>query len=221
MVTPIDELRETMARLRGPGGCPWDHEQTHQSLSEPLIDETAELLDTIDRLDMEHMREELGDVLLQVVFHAQIADESGHFNFDDVAREINEKLVRRHPHVFGDIDLQDSDAVLQQWEQIKAAEKKNGPESTGLFKRLPPSLPALMYSGKVAKQIEKKGLTHESLPEEDGIASLAEDMTEEDAGELLYQIVCACRKAGIDPESALRKYTGNLVREIEDKAERV
>ena len=113
-----------MARLRGPDGCPWDREQTHQTLCEPLIDETAELLDTIDRNDLEHMCEELGDVLLQVVFHAQLADERGEFNFDDVARGINDKLVRRHPHVFGDIDLQDSEAVLHQWEQIKAAEKK-------------------------------------------------------------------------------------------------
>lgn len=221
MLTPIEELRQTMARLRGPGGCPWDHEQTHQSLCEPLIDETAELLDTIDRNDMEHMREELGDVLLQVVFHSQIADENGHFTFDDVAREINEKLIRRHPHVFGDVDLEDSEAVLHQWEQIKATEKKNGPESSGLFKRLPPSLPALMFAGKVAKQIEKKSLRHDRLPDEDGMASLAEGLGEEEAGELLYQIVCACRKAGIDPESALRKFTANLVREIEGKEQRV
>ena len=214
-MSAIDDLRETMARLRAPDGCPWDREQTHQSLCEPLIDETAELLDTIDREDMEHMCEELGDVLLQVVFHAQMAEESGHFNFDDVARGINDKLVRRHPHVFGDLNLEDSEAVLHQWEQIKAQEKKNGPESNGLFKRLPPALPALMYAGKVAKQISKKGLQHERLPEPDGVESLAEGLGEEDAGELLYQIVCACLHAGIDAESALRKFTAKLVREIE------
>jgi XTP/dITP diphosphohydrolase/tetrapyrrole methylase family protein/MazG family protein len=210
-----------MARLRGPGGCPWDHEQTHQTLCEPLIDETAELLDTIDRGDMEHMREELGDVLLQVVFHAQIAEEGGHFNFDDVARGINEKLIRRHPHVFGDVDLEDSEEVLKQWEAIKATEKKNGPVSKGVFKHLPPALPALMYSGKVAKQIQKKGLEHDDLPDPDGIDSLAEGLEEAEAGEFLYQFVCACVKAGIDPETALRKYTTKLVSEIEGKAKQV
>lgn len=210
-----------MARLRGPGGCPWDHEQTHQSLCEPLIDETAELLDTIDRHDMEHMCEELGDVLLQVVFHAQIAEETGHFTLDDVARGINEKLIRRHPHVFGDVDLKDSEEVLKQWEAIKAEEKKNGPEHTGLFKRLPPSLPALMYAGKVARQIRKKGLEHEDLPDQEGIESLAEGLEEAEAGEFLYQFVCACQHAGIDPESALRKHTSKLVREIEGKAKQV
>jgi XTP/dITP diphosphohydrolase/tetrapyrrole methylase family protein/MazG family protein len=214
-MSAIDDLRKTMARLRAPDGCPWDREQTHQSLCEPLIDETAELLDTIDREDMEHMCEELGDVLLQVVFHAQMAEESGHFNFDDVARGINDKLVRRHPHVFGDMNLEDSEAVLHQWEQIKAQEKKNGPESNGIFKRLPPALPALMYAGKVAKQIQKKDLSHERLPEPDGVESLAEGLNEEDAGELLYQIVCACLHSGIDAESALRKFTAKLVREIE------
>jgi XTP/dITP diphosphohydrolase/tetrapyrrole methylase family protein/MazG family protein len=210
-----------MARLRGPGGCPWDHEQTHQTLCEPLIDETAELLDTIDRHDMEHMCEELGDVLLQVVFHAQIAEENGDFTFDDVARGINEKLVRRHPHVFGDVDLKDSEEVLKQWEAIKAEEKKNGPEHTGIFKRLPPSLPALMYAGKVAKQIRKKGLKHEDLPDPEGVDSLAEGLEESEAGEFLYQFVCACQQAGIDPESALRKHTSKLVREIEGKATQV
>ena len=100
-MTPIEELRQTMARLRAPDGCPWDREQTHQTLARCLIDECSELLDTIDRNDIPHMREELGDVLIQVVFHAQLAAERGDFTFDDVAREINAKLVRRHPHVFG------------------------------------------------------------------------------------------------------------------------
>ncbi|MEX0331273.1 MAG: YabN family protein [Puniceicoccaceae bacterium] len=204
-----------MARLRAPDGCPWDREQTHQTLCEPLIDETCELLDTIDRNDMEHMCEELGDVLLQVVFHAQLADERGDFNFDDVARGINEKLVRRHPHVFGDVDLQDTEAVLHQWEQIKAAEKKNGPQENGVFKHLPRSLPSLMYAADVAKQIRKKDLEHEQIPDPAGAESMAEDLSEAEVGELLFQIAAACDKAGIDGESALRKFTSNLVREIE------
>jgi XTP/dITP diphosphohydrolase/tetrapyrrole methylase family protein/MazG family protein len=214
-VSAIDDLRKTMARLRAPDGCPWDREQTHQTLCEPLIDETAELLDTIDRNDMEHMCEELGDVLLQVVFHAQLADERGDFNFDDVAKGINDKLVRRHPHVFGDVDLQDTEAVLHQWEAIKAAEKKNGPESNGKIKHLPPSLPAIMYAADVAKQIRKKDFGHEELPDPDGVAEIAGDLTEEEVGQMLYQIAAACDKAGIDGESALRKFASKLVREIE------
>lgn len=204
-----------MARLRAPDGCPWDREQTHQTLCEPLIDETCELLDTIDRNDMEHMCEELGDVLLQVVFHAQLADERGDFTFDDVAKGINDKLVRRHPHVFGDVDLQDSDAVLKQWEAIKAAEKKNGPQSNGKFKHLPPSLPAIMYAADVAKQIRKNGYVHEDLPDTEEIDAMADGLTEPEVGQILYQIATACDKAGIDGESALRKYASTLVREIE------
>jgi XTP/dITP diphosphohydrolase/tetrapyrrole methylase family protein/MazG family protein len=214
-VSAIDDLRKTMARLRAPDGCPWDREQTHQTLCEPLIDETCELLDTIDRNDMEHMCEELGDVLLQVVFHAQLADERGDFTFDDVAQGINDKLIRRHPHVFGDVDLQDTAAVLHQWEQIKASEKKNGPQSSGKFKHLPPSLPAVMFAADVAKQIRKKNLHHDDMPDPSAVSEVAEDLSEEEVGQMLFQIAAACDKAGIDGESALRKYASKLVREIE------
>jgi len=217
IVSAIDDLLKTMARLRGPNGCPWDREQTHQSLCEPLIDETSELLDTIDRDDMEHMCEELGDVLLQVVFHACLAEEKEIFSFDDVARGINEKLIRRHPHVFGSVDLKDSEAVLRQWEQIKAAEKKNGPAETGLFKRLPPRLPALMYATKVEKQIRKQGLDTgfgtQAVRKWEG----AQIVDENTAGEQLHALACACKEAGIDPESALRRYASKRVREIESR----
>jgi MazG family protein len=202
-----------MARLRGPDGCPWDREQTHQTLRVPLIDETCELLDTIDREDIEHMREELGDVLLQVVFHAQLAAERGDFTFDDVAAGINEKLIRRHPHVFGDSKLETSEAVLRQWEAIKATEKKNGPGESGLFKRLPPALPALMRASKVAEQIRKKGLLEEAEEEE----LMAESLTMEEAGLLLYEMARACQRAGLDAETALREHTGRLVRELEQR----
>ena len=114
-----------MARLRDPGGCPWDQEQTHASLARCLIDETSELLETIDRADMPHMREELGDVLIQIVFHARLAEEAGLFNFEDVAHDISEKLIRRHPHVFGSDDggIDSPDKVITQWDQIKLQEK--------------------------------------------------------------------------------------------------
>src|SRR5262245_601599 len=159
-MSAIDDLRETMARLRAPDGCPWDREQTHATLVRCLIDEVSELIDTIDRNDYPHMREELGDVLIQVVFHAQIAAEKGHFNFDDVAREINDKLVRRHTNVFGTAKLETSEQVIVEWEKIKATKKKHGPapNEAKVFKELPPRLPALMFAEAVWKQIEKKQL---------------------------------------------------------------
>jgi len=219
-VTAIEDLLTTMARLRGPGGCPWDHEQTHHSLAETLIEECAELLDTIDREDRDHMREELGDVLLQVVFHAQIASEDGGFTFDDVAREINDKLVRRHPHVFGDSDAQDSEAVLEQWEAIKAAEKKNGPPPSGIFKALPPKLPALLFARDVFKQIRKKDLPTGEAIDRDAIDVMAAGLDETTAGETLFVLAAACREAGIDPESALRRHTNTVMEAVEDAFKR-
>src|SRR6185503_4791219 len=164
-MSAMDDLKATMARLRAPDGCPWDQEQTHASLVRCLVDEVSELIDTIDRNDLPHMREELGDVLIQVVFHAQIAAEQGLFNFDDVARDINEKLIRRHPHVFGTGKLDTSEQVIAEWEKIKATEKKNGPAAneSKVFKELPPRLPALMFAEAVWKQIEKKALPVEGL----------------------------------------------------------
>ena len=172
-MSAIDELLETMARLRAPEGCPWDREQDHQSIAECLVDECSELLETIDRLDMDHMREELGDVLLQVVFHSQLARESGHFDFEAVAREINDKLIRRHPHVFAEGSLDTSDQVLHQWDAIKALEKKNMPQTDSVFKDLPPSLPALMFAVDIFKQIQKKELSTGPLVDQESIQAMA------------------------------------------------
>lgn len=215
----IDDLRKTVAALRGPGGCPWDIEQTHQSLCDCLVEECAELLDTIDRLDYEHMREELGDVLLQVIMHTQMAEEESRFSFDDVARDINEKLVRRHPHVFGDMDLADTDAVLKKWEEIKAEEKKNGlrPPQTGPFKDFPPQLPALRYALNVYKQAAKKELPIEDEYSPAAVAELADGLTEESAGRALFELAAACREAGIDPESALRRHASAAQRSITER----
>src|SRR5690606_24346102 len=141
-MSAIEDLCRTVARLRAPDGCPWDREQTHQTLTRCLIDECSELLDTIDRMDLPHMREELGDVLIQVVFHAQLAAERGDFAFEDVARDINDKLIRRHPHVFGNNKVATSDQVLEVWEKVKAGEKAAaGKTESKLFKQLPPRLP--------------------------------------------------------------------------------
>ncbi len=216
-MSAIEDLRRTVARLRAPDGCPWDIEQTHQSLTRCLIDECSELLDTIDRGDIPHMREELGDVLVQVVFHAQMAEERGDFDLEAVASEINEKLVRRHPHVFGDGKLHTSEQVLVQWEQIKSQEKKNGPAPSSVFKHLPPRLPSLMFAEAVDKQIEKKNLPADGIVARARIAALAADLTEESLGRQLYELAAACRRRGFDPETALRKECDRVMRQVESR----
>jgi len=214
----IDDLIATVAALREPEtGCPWDIEQDHQSLAPCLIDECCELLQTIDRLDLDHMEEELGDVLLQVVMHAQIAQEAGHFDFDAVCREVNDKLIRRHPHVFGEAQAGDSKAVLQQWDQIKSKEKKRGPEQKGIFKDLPLQLPALMFAQDVYKQIQKQKMDASKVIDAGGIEMTAQAlaMNESALGQQLFEIAAACRERGIDPESALRQYTQSVVDTLE------
>ncbi len=217
-MSAIDDLRQTMARLRAPDGCPWDQEQTHASLVRCLIDEVSELIDTIDRDDMNHMREELGDVLIQVVFHAQIASEKGFFNFDDVARDINEKLIRRHPHVFGTSKLETSEQVLVEWEKIKAQEKKNGPvKPAGVFKDLPPRLPALMFAEAIWKQIEKKSLPVDGVVDAAQVSALSQHLDEATLGRMLFELTAAARAKGLDPEGALRLHATHVMQAVEAK----
>jgi len=215
-MSAIEELRHTIARLRGPGGCPWDQEQTHQSLTRCLIDECAELLDTIDRMDMPHMREELGDVLIQVIFHAQLAEESGNFNLEDVAREVNEKLVRRHPHVFGEGKLETSEQVLTQWEQKKA----QGKDRPALFKDLPPRLPSVMYAEAVWKQLGKKGLVAESGVDAATVGQLAAKLDDAALGRMLFEVVAAAQSRQLDPEGALRRHADGIMRHVEGRVQK-
>jgi len=216
----MEDLRKTIALLRAPGGCPWDQEQTHASLVRCLIDECSELIDTIDRLDLPHMRAELGDVLIQVIFHAQLAEEAGHFDLEDVAREVNDKLIRRHPHVFGTGKLDTSDQVITQWEAIKALEKKaNGqpaPAQT-VFKDQPPRLPAIMFAEAIWKQIEKKKLPVDGLVDRAQIEKLGAELDEKTLGEQLFALVAAARAKGLDPEGALRHETTRLMRAVEQR----
>lgn len=211
----MDELKATIARLRAPDGCPWDQEQTHASLVRCLIDEVSELIDTIDRGDLPHMREELGDVLIQVVFHAQLAAEQGAFTLEDVAQEVNEKLVRRHPHVFGTGKLGTAEQVLVQWEQIKAQEKKHGPVTTGVFKELPARLPALMFAEAVWKQIEKKSLPVAGVVDVAQVRALGAKLTEAELGKMLFEVTAAARSHGLDPEGALRLHATKVMRDVE------
>ena len=218
-MSAMDDLRQTMARLRGPGGCPWDQEQTHATLVRCLIDEVSELIDTIDRGDYPHMREELGDVLIQVVFHACIAEEQGRFDFDDVARDINEKLIRRHPHVFGGGKLDTSEQVVVQWEEIKAREKKPGAADaeSKLFKELPPRLPALMFAEAVWKQIEKKDLPADKVVDVAQVRALGRQLDESTLGRMLFELTAAARERGLDPEGALRQHATRVIREVGEK----
>lgn len=217
MPSAIDELIATVARLRAPGGCPWDIEQTHKSICDCLIEEVSELIDTIDRHDIPHMREELGDLLLHVVMHAQMAAERGDFTFEEVADEINRKMIRRHPHVFGDKALADSASVVRQWDEIKAGEKKNGPKNEGPFKDLPPSLSAILTAREVWKTVSKKQLQHAGTVDGSRVDALAAGLDEEAAGRALFELVAACRKAGVDPESALRRHTLRVKNAAEGK----
>lgn len=206
----LARLRSIMHRLRAPGGCPWDAEQTHESLVSNLIEEAFETVDTIRRGDHEHLKEELGDLLLQVVFHCELAEEAARFNLDDVARGISDKLVRRHPHVFAQSDAADTDAVLQQWDAIKRAEK--GDEAEPYLHGVGKGLPALMRAAKLQKKAAKVGFDwpdaagviakiREELAElEAAMESTDEEHIEEELGDLLFSVVNLARFRTSDPE---------------------
>ncbi len=215
----LHALRHTVARLRAPDGCPWDREQTHQTLTTCLVDEVSEVLDTLDRADWPHLREELGDVLLQIVLHAQIASEAGNFDLEDVAREINEKLIRRHPHVFGEqAKLGNSAAVLVEWDKIKAAEKAAAGKPAKRFKEAPPRLPSLHFARDVAKIAQKHSLDLTPFADDKRVAAQAQGLTEEAAGKALFEFALACRRAGVDAEAALRRHAAKVVDHYETMA---
>ena len=179
------------------------------------------MLEAIDDDDPVLMEEELGDLLLQVVMHACLAEEVGRFELEDVARGINEKLIRRHPHVFGDESerVSDSSEVLDRWELIKAQEKKGKPDGdvpAKLFKDLPPRLPALLFAWDVYKRASKESLESSGSWDERGVEELSAGMDEVQAGKLLFELVGACRKSGIDPESALRRFASDQVSLLEE-----
>lgn len=211
----IDQLLDIIAKLRGPGGCPWDHEQTHASLRAGLIEEAYEVAAAIDANDDANLREELGDLLLQSVFHAQIAREEGRFDFDAVAREVSAKLVRRHPHVFGEDQCADSAAVLRKWDDIKRAEKGNVAES--ILDGLPKGLPALMRAQKMQKRAAKVGFdwndaapvfakVREELAEAEAVLGDPAKL-EDEIGDVLFSVVNLARKLKVEAEPALHRAT--------------
>lgn len=184
----IEDLVEIMRILRAPGGCPWDIEQTHKSIRKNLIEETYEVVEAIDNEDMTLLREELGDLLLQVVFHAQIAKENGYFNFDDVCNDVCKKLIIRHPHIFADVEADTSEKVLENWDKIKMKEKqqKTPVETMDSVSR---ALPSLMRAEKLASKAAKAGLDKTTL--------------EEKVGQLLLLTASICKECDIDGEKAL------------------
>lgn len=204
--TQMLRLAEVQARLLAPDGCPWDAEQTHESLAPYVIEEAHELAEAIASGDRDAIREELGDVLMQVTFHAAIAED---FDIDDVARGIADKLVRRHPHVFADGDAEDAAAVEASWEQIKAEEK---PERDGPFDGVPTGLPAVALATKVQSRAERTGFAWPSA--DDAADKVAEELGEvgaagpedvaDEVGDLLFAAISLARARGVDPEGALR-----------------
>ncbi len=206
------KLVEIMRKLRGENGCPWDHEQTHETLKPYLLEETYEVLNAIDSKQDKDLEEELGDLLLQIVFHAQIASEQGRFTIDDVAGTIVDKLIRRHPHVFGDTKVNSSEEVLENWEEIK---KREGKES--VLDGVPESMPALLKARRIQEKAKRVGFDWDSIQgafekvlEEfqelkDAVGRRKKKDIEDEFGDILFSIVNISRFMEIDAEDSLRK----------------
>jgi MazG family protein len=193
---PINRLLEIMARLRSPTGCPWDREQDHRSLRWHAVEEVYELIDAIESGDDHELEEELGDLLLQVVFHCQLARERGVFNFDRVARNIADKLVRRHPHVFGDVKVKDVDQVWANWEKIKRAEKDGTVRARpSALDGVPKHLPALLRAEKLLKKSRRAGLPQPPLRRRASRATVARE---------LFELVQFAQSRGWSAEELLR-----------------
>lgn len=212
----FDRLVRTIWRLRQEDGCPWDKVQTHRSIAQNMIEETYEAVDAIMADDVVHLREELGDMLEQVLLNTQIAEDDGEFTIDDVCRELNEKLVRRHPHVFGDRTAESAELALERWDEVKKQEREargETGEEPGLLDSVPISLPALMQCQKISKRAAKAGFEWETVADIwDKVAeeraefereARGTDAAAEEFGDILFALVNVARREGIDAEEAL------------------
>ena len=224
--SPAAQLAEAiaiMARLRAPDGCPWDREQTFDTIKRHTLEETYEVFDAIERRAWPDLKDELGDLLLQVLFYAQMASEAGYFDIHDVAANLNAKLIRRHPHVFGDAEAADSSAVLRKWEQVKQQEKQLvARPGSGLLDDIARSMPAMMEAGKLGSRASKVGFDwpdatglFDKLQEEIGelkaelspalsVSAALSTAVEGELGDLLFTVVNLARHLKVDPETALR-----------------
>ena len=211
---------DTIAALRAPNGCPWDREQTHESIARNMIEEAYEAVDAIEQHDVAHLREELGDVLLQVVLQSQIAADAGEFTVADVCRDVNAKMIRRHPHVFGEAAAGSAEDVLSIWDNVKLAEKSaadaQAEEPEGLLDSVPVSFPALLQAYKISRKAVAAGFEWDTVEDvwakvEEEIAEFKQACRSDDAqakelefGDVLFSLVNVARKEGIDAETALR-----------------
>ena len=209
----IEELVEVMARLRGPRGCPWDREQNHKSIRFHAVEEVYELIDAIEAGDDHEMLEECGDLLLQVVFHCQLAKERSAFDFEQAARTITEKLIRRHPHVFGDADAKDVDAVWEQWEKIKRTEKQGTThERLSVLDGIPRHLPSLQRTEKLLKKARKNGLADAPLSK-----PAKQRYTKATLARELFALAEYAQRKGWQPEALLRAETNRQEKALRNK----
>ena len=214
----LDELIKTIAILRSPDGCEWDRAQTHQTIRQNMLEEAYEAAEAIDENNIEHLKEELGDVLLQVVLQSQIAEDNGEFNIQDVAKMLNDKLIHRHPHVFGDVKTKDTSEILANWEKLKKEEKT---ERKHTLDGIPSTLPALLYCMKISKKADRAGFEWKNLEQvvecfESEIEEFKNAKTfeekEDEFGDILFSLVNVARWYKIDPELALAKANRKFVK---------
>jgi tetrapyrrole methylase family protein/MazG family protein len=217
------ELVDIIAKLRSEDGCPWDREQTHETLKTGIIEEAYEVVETIDEKDDEKLEEELGDLLMQVVLNAQIAKDEGKFDIIGVIQKINEKLIRRHPHVFGDLDVKDSEEIMKNWDRIKS-EERTSKDQNSFLDGIPINLPALIQARKVQSRASRVGFdwykaedvlkkVEEEVGElKEGINNSDQESIKEEIGDILFSIVNLSRFLNVEPEDALRKTTAKFIR---------
>ena len=214
MTSELLRLREVMDKLRSPGGCPWDAEQTHQSLVKYLLEESYEFIESVENNDRQDMQEELGDLLLQVYFHSRMAEEDTNqpFNIEDVAKSVADKLIRRHPHVFAGTKVDNSQDVLENWEKQKALEKGR----SSIIDGVPLAQPALPLAAKVVYRINKLNY---SLPISQPL-KLSDQTNQDQFGEILLGLIAQAVEKGLDPEAALRGATKSLIAQIQEQEAR-
>ncbi len=201
----FEDFVEIIGRLRAPDGCPWDREQTHESIRKNLVEEAYELVEAIDSKNPEKIADESGDVLLQVVLHAQIAKDNGEYDINDVTDAVSRKMIHRHPHVFGDVNVKNSDEVVDNWAAIKRADREQKTVADEL-KGVSKYIPTLMRAQKIYKKAIKSGYEYQAD---------ATDKGETEIGKMIFDIAAACAKKGVDPEIALSGYIEKFISDFE------